>query len=263
MCVVAFAWRAHPRWRLVLIGNRDEFHGRPSAAVAPWPGTAILAGRDLQAGGTWAGVDEHGRCAVVTNIRADAGTPAARSRGDLPIAFLTSAPDPGTRQALADEITAAADQYAPFNLLLADRDQCQVLSNRPRPAVQAVAPGIHGLTNGGFLSHWPKAQALCRALARWLNATAADTEVDANANDLAPLWTALQDRQPFPDQTLPDTGVGLALERRLSPVFINGSEYGTRACTLIAIDQAGKGWIRERRFGPEGVALGESQLAIG
>lgn len=268
MCVVAFAWLAHRHWRLVLIGNRDEFHGRPSAALAPWPGSAILAGRDLEAGGTWAGTDRLGRCAVVTNVRtgagADAGAAATRSRGHLPTAFLTSAPTPDARQTLADDIIANAGHYAPFNLMLADHEQCLVLGNHPRPATRVLAPGVHGLTNGGFPSSWPKAQSLCRALAHWLATAPADTAGNAGAAmDPSPLWAALQDQQTFPDHALPDTGVGLALERQLSPVFIKGSRYGTRASTVIAIDRSGRGWIMERGYGPDGIVLTDRQLPIG
>ncbi|MCK9489753.1 MAG: NRDE family protein [Xanthomonadales bacterium] len=268
MCVVAFAWQAHPRWRLLLIGNRDEFHGRPSAALSAWPQCSILAGRDLVAGGTWAGVDRHGRCAVVTNVRNGDGanSTATHSRGQLPLAFLSSAPDAHGRQTVVDTVTTKAGLYAPFNLLLVDQEQCRVLSNHPRPEAVTVAPGIHGLTNGGFPSQWPKAQALCTALATWLAADTtrcADTADTLDAIDLAALWAALHNRQAFPDHSLPDTGVGMTLERRLSPVFIKGPEYGTRACTVIAVDHSGKGWIMERGFGPDGMALGERSLPIG
>ena len=67
MCTVAFACNRHPRWRLVMVGNRDEFHPRPTAALAAWADAPVLAGRDLRAGGTWMGLGRNGRVAVVTN----------------------------------------------------------------------------------------------------------------------------------------------------------------------------------------------------
>ena len=74
MCVVAFAWNTHPRWRLLLAGNRDEFHARPSAALARWPEPGVFAGRDLRSGGTWVGIDRRGRMAVrAARRRARAG----------------------------------------------------------------------------------------------------------------------------------------------------------------------------------------------
>ena len=94
MCVVAFAHHVHPRWRLLLAGNRDEFHARPTAALARWPGTGLLAGRDLVSGGTWVGLDARGRVAVVTNVRDGIAKPhSGPSRGALPVSLLDGALD--------------------------------------------------------------------------------------------------------------------------------------------------------------------------
>lgn len=252
MCLVALAWKTHPRWRLLLAGNRDEFHGRPTAALAPWPGpTRILAGRDLQSGGTWVGVDERGRCAVVTNVR-DPRAPSitGTSRGALPVDFLQGALEASTEARL---LTANARQYAPFNLLLIDGNSCEYIGNHPTPNHQAIAPGIHGMSNGGFDMPWPKTRKLCEAMGRWSQ---------TDASDPALLWQALADEHVAADSDLPDTGVGVELERKLSAAFIRGTQYGTRASTIIAIDHAGQGYISERRFGPGGVFEGETSLRI-
>ncbi|HWS78723.1 MAG TPA: NRDE family protein, partial [Thermomonas sp.] len=241
MCVVAFACNLHSRWRLVLAGNRDELHARPTAALAAWPGTGVIAGRDLQAGGTWVGLDRRGRVAVVTNVREGlAGPPAGHSRGALPLAFLDGPADAAgtTRGLLAD--TAA---YAPFNLMLADGGGCWHIGNHPRQA-EALAAGVHGISNGRLDAPWPKTRHLVAALQAW---------VDAGHDELQPLWQALADERTAADADLPDTGVGLELERMLSPAFIRGESYGTRASTIIAVDRAGRGFIHERRFGPQGV----------
>ncbi len=68
MCVLALAWNNNPRWRLVVAGNRDELHERPAAALRRRddPDGELLAGQDLRSGGTWLGVSEQGRFAVVT-----------------------------------------------------------------------------------------------------------------------------------------------------------------------------------------------------
>jgi len=251
MCVLALAWQAHPRWRLVLAGNRDEFHARPTASLARWadaPG--VLAGRDLQSGGTWAGINDSGAMAVVTNVRdLSALKPRAPSRGALVAGFLRQdRPAAGAAAALV----AQAAAYAPFNLLLADATGCAFVGNHPDARHEPLAPGIHGLSNGNDLqAPWPKTVRLMSALADW---TARDD------NDLDSLWSALADDQPATDAALPDTGIGLARERMLSPVFIRDTVYGTRASTVIAIDHDGQGWIRERRFGPNGVAQGETTL---
>ena len=250
MCLVALAWKIHPRWRLLLAGNRDEFHARPTAVLAPWPDIgSIQAGRDLQSGGTWVGIDGRGRFAVVTNVRDPLAMAASGpSRGRLPVEFLAGVPDAGRH---ARELVATAGDYAPFNLLMADADSCEYVGNHPRMEHCPVAPGSHGMSNGGFDVPWPKTRRLCAAMSKW-----SETE----ATDPAPLWQALADESVAADEELPDTGVGIELERRLSPAFIRGPTYGTRASTIIAIDYEGRGYISERRFGPDGVFEGETTL---
>lgn len=253
MCLVALAWKTHPHWRLVLAGNRDEFHARPTAPLAPWddlPG--VLAGRDLQSGGSWAGVGPAGRLAVVTNVRDPRLTapPGAPSRGALVADFLAAAtPAAGA----AASLQTRAARFAPFNLLLADADHCHYIGNWPTPTQRVVMPGVHGISNGPFDAPWPKTRQLCMALSDWLQGP---------AEDPAPLWAALATEQLAADAELPDTGVGLALERRLSAAFIRDARYGTRASTLVAIDHDGQGWMAERRFGPDGRFDGETRRQI-
>jgi len=249
MCLVALAWNAHPRWRLVLAGNRDEFHARPTAPLAAWPDNGLVAGRDLKSGGTWVGLGPRGRVAVITNVR-DGLVPAfaGPSRGALPVDFLG-----GDSAALAHATTlaAVAGDYAPFNLVLADAGGCAYVGNHPASGAHAIAPGVHGLSNGAFDAPWPKTRRLREALQAW---------VDAGDDDPAPLWQALADQRLAPAAELPDTGVGPDLERRLSPAFIRGRDYGTRASTLILVAHAGGSRIHERRFGPDGVFEGETVL---
>lgn len=251
MCVLALAWNVHPRWRLLLIGNRDEAHARPSAALQAWPDDpALLAGRDLEAGGTWMGVHAPDRMAVVTNVRDPHAAKDGASRGLLVSDFLR-----GTRTAGQHAAALAADaaRYRPFNLLLFDGASAHFVSNRPRVHGQVVADGVHGLSNGALDAPWPKVRRTKAALERWLA---------AGATGFAPLFTALADDSPAPDAELPDTGVGLELERRLAPVFVRGARYGTRATTLVAVDRAGGGCIIEYRFGPDGAPQGHTELAF-
>ncbi|MGV8944521.1 NRDE family protein [Thermomonas sp.] len=249
MCLVALAFDNHPRWRIVLAGNRDESHARPTAPLASWDDAPILAGRDLASGGTWVGLDPKGRVAVVTNVRDGFPQPhQGPSRGALPVAFLAGTQDAETT---TDALLDRAGDYAPFNLLLADATSCWHLGNHPRRLDQ-LAPGVHGISNGPIDAPWPKTRHLCAALEQWL---------DAGDDDLQPLWAALADERIAADDALPDTGVGLELERRLSAAFIRGETYGTRASTIVLVDRDGQGWIHERRFGPEGVFLGETRLS--
>ncbi|MEG2805302.1 NRDE family protein [Stenotrophomonas sp.] len=252
MCLLALAWKTHPRWTLLMAGNRDEFHARPTAPLAAWPAPdgGVLAGRDLRSGGTWAGVGRDGRMAVVTNVRDPQARQTGPSRGALVADYLRgSAP----AAALAAELAGRAPAFAPFNLLLADREGCQFLGNHP-PGRQALAQGVHGMSNGPLDAPWPKTLLLNAAMAAW---------IASGSDDLAPLWRALANETRADDTRLPDTGIGLARERWLSSAFIRSAEYGTRASTIIALDAAGQGFIHERRFGPDGQCSGETRLAVG
>ena len=248
MCVVALAWNAHPRWRLLLAGNRDEFHARPTTPLARWPDAGLLAGRDHQSGGTWVGLDRRGRVAVVTNVRDGSAQPHdGPSRGALPVAFLAGVP---SADATTAELLATADRYALFNLVLADGEGCWHLGNHPLQR-EALATGVHGISNGRLDAPWPKTRHLHDALRTW---------IDAGDDDPQSLWDAMADERIAPDAELPDTGVGIELERRLSPAFVRGETYGTRASTIIMVDREGRGFIHERRFGPNGVFAGETAL---
>lgn len=252
MCVLALAWNVHPRWRLLLIGNRDEAHARPSAPLHAWlDDPALLAGRDLEAGGTWMGVHAPGRMAVVTNVRDPAAAKDGASRGLLVSDYLR-----GTQTAdrHAAVLTADAARYRPFNLLLFDGASAHFVSNRPSVRGQTIADGVHGLSNGALDAPWPKVRRATAALEHWLAAGEAG---------FASLFAALADTSPAADAELPDTGVGLELERQLSPVFVRGERYGTRATTLVAMDRAGGGCIIEHRFGPRAEPQGQTELRFG
>lgn len=251
MCLLALAWKSHPRWRLLMAGNRDEFHARPTAPLQRWqaPARQVLAGRDLRSGGTWMGLADDGRAAVVTNVRDPMASTSGPSRGRL-VADYLAAGLPAAAGVAGLEIAAAA--YPPFNLVLADGGECRFLGNHPHHA-QALDPGVHALSNGPLDAPWPKSRHLAAALRRWL---------DAAQTGFEPIWRALADETRAADADLPDTGVGLEMERRLSPAFIRGHDYGTRASTVLAVDHEGHGWIHERRYGPDGVFLGQTRLEI-
>ena len=91
------------------------------------------------------------------------------------------------------------------------------------------------------------------ALDRWLT---------QNDPPLDNLWAALADEWRPADTDLPATGIPLELERHISAAFIRGEDYGTRASTIVAIDHAGRGFIHERRFGPQGVFNGETRMDL-
>jgi uncharacterized protein with NRDE domain len=252
MCLIAFAWHVHPRWRLVLVGNRDEFHARPTEPLAPWvEAPDVIAGRDLEAGGTWAGVAPHGRVSVITNVRDMTADHSGLSRGLLVADYLGSNVP---ARAHAIELMSSAKGYRPFNLLTFDHDDAYYLGNHPNARAQRVEPGVHGLSNADFNAPWPKTQALVEHLTTWV---AHDTETDVDG-----LFQLVADQGAWPDDVLPDTGVGIERERFLSSAFIVGETYGTRASTVILVDHDDRTVIAERRFGPHGVPQGETRYDV-
>lgn len=226
MCVAAIAWQADPRWKLVVIGNRDEYHARPAAPLARWPDSSVLAGRDLQAGGTWLGVSA-GRFGLVTNLRVPGyPKPELASRGKLITDWLEGrAPD-------------GIEAMNPFNLWLAGADTLRFVSNYPDSHAVELEPGIHGLSNGARGDRWFKTARLEEALALWL---AGEQEPDA-------LFDPLRDETPESGDP----------EDAFSSVFIRNQTYGTRCSTVVLVDHSGQGKIRERRYDPGGDCVGET-----
>lgn len=227
MCVAAIAWAAHPGWKLVAIGNRDEYHARAAAPLARWD-NGIIAGRDLEAGGTWLGVSP-GHFALVTNRRAEGyPKPGMASRGALVTDWLLGQP-PGQKA-----------EMNPFNLFAAGPDGAQLETNFPAGETRTLSPGIHGLSNGGLDERWHKIARLEAALARWL-------ETNSRPEDLLKV---LADETPDPAD--PDNF--------LSPPFIRNPGYGTRCSSVVAVDAEGRGTIIERRFDELGLVTGETAL---
>lgn len=239
MCVAAIAWDAHPDWLLVVAGNRDEHHTRPAAPLSRWP-EGIIAGTDLTGGGTWLGVTETGQFALVTNYRVPAGSqPGRPSRGKLVTDLLAGA----ATETLAGPIA----EMNPFNLVRVTDGQASFLTNYPRVAERPLARGLHGLSNGGFDTPWPKTLQVQRAIADWLRDADGDPE---------PLLRTLRDETPAPD---PD---GSGPEPRFAPVFFRDPVYGTRCSTVVTVDRAGNGTILERSFDPSGAPAGDVRIAF-
>lgn len=247
MCLIAFAWRTHPQYQLLLAANRDEFHARASAPLQRWTeAPRIIAGRDLVAGGTWLGITDNSRFAALTNVREPQRAAAAlRSRGDLARSFLLADTPVGVFAAQVE-----LDAYAGFNLLLGDGTDLLHLSNRGERVAQRLTPGVYGLSNAGLNSAWPKVNRAMAALA-----------AHRSDDDDAALWQMLSDSTQAQDRDLPATGVPLEWERQLSACFIRGEQYGTRACTLLKLSNNAAS-IEERSFGPGGAALGQARLSL-
>lgn len=157
MCLIAFAWQAHPRWRLLHAANRDERHTRPSAPLACWGDLPLTGGRDLEAGGSWLGVTDSGRCGVVTNVR-DPNDPQRGVSRDMSVTYYLAGDLDATQHACQRPQVAA--DYRPFNQLIFDAKAAFYLGNRPAAGSHAISPGVHGLSNADFTTPWPKTRAL-------------------------------------------------------------------------------------------------------
>lgn len=248
MCLILFAYEAHPEYRLVVAANRDEFYERPTAAAGFWPeAPGVLAGRDLLHGGTWLGVTRGGRFAAVTNYRDPAvKIENAPSRGALVTEFLKSIESAGE---YTRGLAARAGEYNGFNLLAGDGRSLYYFSNRGGPP-RELGPGVYGLSNALLDTPWPKVVRGRRALA----------EVVKSGDALAPevVTRVLLDRVRAADAELPETGVGLEVERVLSPLFIESPGYGTRCSTAVLLDRAGRLTFVERTF-EAGAEAGEAR----
>ncbi len=253
MCLILLAWQANPDYPLVVAANRDEFFARPAAPAAFWPEAPnVLAGRDLEAGGTWLGIGRKGRFAAITNYR-EGGKPipGAPSRGALVADFLAGQADPETYLAA---LAARASEFNGYNLLLGNGQVLAYYANRGATP-RCLAPGIYGLSNHLLDTPWPKLATAKSCFVEALNALPANER--AHEPSLEPFFDLLADREIVADQYLPNTGVALEWERRLSAIFVNSPNYGTRASTVLTLRKDGQTTLVERNFGPNATLLGE------
>jgi uncharacterized protein with NRDE domain len=239
MCLVAVALGVAPRHTLLVAANRDERHARAAQRASWWRDVSgIFAGRDLEAGGTWFGVDRRGRLAAVTNVRDDPPNPGPRSRGALPIEFLSGAESAAD---YAARVTAAGVAFSPFNLLLFDGAELRYASNRAAPL--ALGPGVHAFSNAPHGTEWPKTTSARAGLERLLDAR----------EPIEPLFALLAERggEKMPPE-----------HRYRSAHFIAGAVYGTRCSTVIALDVDGTLTFVERSFDAAGERVAESRATF-
>ena len=227
MCVVALAWQVHPDWPLILIGNRDEFHARAAAPLAGWTdGSGIVAGQDLQAGGTWLGAHPaSGRIVVVTNVRGAMPDPAKESRGALVVDMLRGDGE------FANPVENDLDRFNAFNLFAVGAEGPRLLTNRPQPLIAALGAGIHALAN-------EPVDVPCQRAERLRGALAAVVEARADPEGLLDTLTAEGD----------------------PALFLRGDVYGTRASTLVTVAADGSAQMIERRYEAGGRPIGTTAL---
>lgn len=234
---------------LILVGNRDEFHARPTAAADWWDEQPdIVGGRDLEAGGSWLALHRDGRFATVTNHR-DVERPQAGlpSRGRLVSGFLESKLAP---RDYLESIDAAA--YAGFNLIVGDGVDIAYLSNRDG-GLRELEPGIYGLSNSVLDAPWDKVERSKQGL---------ESLLERNAVFEKTLLELLGDRNPGHADETETTRLGEAAAKAISAPFIVLPEYGTRCSTVVTMDNKSRWRLLERRFAADGNACGESRFSF-
>jgi uncharacterized protein with NRDE domain len=248
MCLVLVAWRMHPEFACLVAANRDELYARPTARAAWWSDhPTILAGRDLEAGGTWLGLTRTGRFAALTNYRdREQRRVDGPSRGTLVTSVLESGASVAEGLAFLRRV---GPDYNAFNLIFSDGERLGIYESE-RGSGRELGPGLYGLSNHLLDTPWPKVQnAKGRLKAALLGSSAA-----------APLLAMLRDEQPAPDAELPKTGVSLEWERLLSSAFVRAPDFGTRCSTIIRVAHQGRAYFDEWSWNSVGADIGRISL---
>ena len=226
MCLIVFANKVLEDYKFIFAANRDEFYNRPSKQAEFWTEHPdLLAGKDLQAGGTWMGITKQGRFAAITNFRdLKNHRNDAPSRGNLTLDFLINDISP---EEYYNKLKSTLHDFNGFNLLLGSVDELYYFSNKTE-GLQKLKPGIHGISNAILDAPWPKVEKSKIQLQRL---------IEYQKIHLWEVLNLLNDTSLAKDEELPDTGVGLNLERMLSPIFIKSEKYGTRSSTIVTVDK--------------------------
>jgi uncharacterized protein with NRDE domain len=237
MCLILFALDAHPKYSLVLAGNRNEFYERPTKRAHFWQEyPQILAGKDLKAGGTWMGITKSGRFSAVTNYRELPLEPdKEKSRGVLPLDYLANG---YKAEQYLDEKSREDKLFAPYNILVGNSNELFYYSNKV-DNFSKIESGVHGLSNHLLNTDWPKVQKGKADLATWIESKDAKEEE---------LFEILSNKSLAADHLLPSTGVDKDWEKKLSAMFIESPDYGTRMTTVLLVGRNGEVSYIEREF---------------
>lgn len=258
MCIVAFAWHVLEDMPLCLISNRDEFYHRPSQTLHPWKNSKIVAGQDLQSGGTWMGVTASGRWAIVTNFRnGHDKNQYETSRGKLIQDFLESDLPPIR---FAQKLEQQQQAYAGFNLFIGDREQAVYMSNRGE-APQVLANGVYVVSNGLMTEDWEKTKHLRKRFTQEFLPML--QQVDISESDLKnAVWDILEDERKIISDLLPNTGVSVEMEELLSSTFIQSPIYGTRCSNFLRMTSEQWHWLEKTQQGEQQGHLEEIKLSL-
>lgn len=258
MCIVALAWQVLADTPLCLISNRDEFYRRPTAALAAWPHSPIIAGQDLESGGTWMGVTQSGRWAVITNYRDGRETPEyPTSRGHIIQAFLESEQTPIR---FAQNLEKQQCEYAGFNLFVGDTTQAVYMSNRGE-APQLLAKGVYVVSNGLMSDPWEKTAHLRKRFTQEFLPMMQLPDM-AQTSLHAAVWDILQDERKVANELLPQTGIALEMEALLSSTFIQSPVYGTRSSNFLCMQAQQFIWLEKTQYGEQKGKIVRQQVKI-
>lgn len=251
MCILFIAIEQHPQYPLIIAANRDEFFARPSRSAHFWDDAPdVLAGRDMQAGGTWLGINKAGQIAAVTNLRMpELIRTDARSRGELVARYLRGDDTP---EQYRDFIASQHSAFNPFNLLFGDASQLFVFSSLA-PGFTPLTPGFHSISNGMPDDYWPKMSRGVELLEQCI--------LQPGELDVAQLAAVMQDKTQANDDILPATGISRTDEKHLSSIFISGTEYGTRTTSLL-LCEPGRTRLVEYNYLAAGVLADEQSFVL-
>ena len=239
MCLITFAYKTHPNYKLILAANRDEFYIRPTRSAQFWKEEnqpELLAGKDLEAGGTWMGITKTGSWGALTNYRDTSWrreTPL--SRGDLVLDYLKNVQYP---ENYLQAIRSRSNLYNGFNLLIGNLDSLFHFSNHTKQ-ITKIEPGIYGLSNAVLNTPWPKLEQAKSDL---------EKEISKKEVSVENLFQVLKNDTKAPDKSLPNTGIPKEWEKAISSIFIKTENYGTRCSTLLFIDHENKATFIERKY---------------
>lgn len=243
MCIVALAWHVLEDTPLCLISNRDEFYNRPSEKLFAWINSPIIAGQDLQSGGTWMGVTASGRWAVLTNYRdvRDKNT-YLTSRGHIIQSFLESDLTPIR---FAQELEKNQCDYAGFNLFVGNVEQAVYMSNRGEKA-QVLPKGVYVVSNGLMTEHWEKTRHLRKRFTQEFLPMLQQENISEEELEFT-VWDILEDERKADEDLLPDTGIPIELETLLSSTFIQSPNYGTRCSNFLRLKNNVWNWQEKQQ----------------
>lgn len=258
MCIVALAWRVLDETPLCLISNRDEFYQRPTQALYEWENSPIIAGQDLQSGGTWMGITASGRWAVITNFRdGNDKNNYPTSRGHIIQHFLESELKPIR---FAQELEKRQCDYAGFNLFVGDREQAVYMSNRGE-APQVLAHGVYVVSNGLMSEDWQKTRHLRKRFTQELLPMLQQNSIP-QADIYHAAWDILEDERKIIPELLPKTGISHELEQLLSSTFIQSPAYGTRCSNFLRMKTDEWQWLEKSQQGETAGQIVEQVIPI-